>query len=621
MPECPSLDYGGPIDRPFEAFPESAVHTSIVDRFEAIAQRFPDRLAIQGQLNSVTYRELGALVARIGAATALVTSSRAGPIGIFLGRDARYPAAMLGVLSAGGAYAALDADHPVERNRAIAEQAGIRAIVSAGVAAAQAANLLSSPIPIIDIDALVDSPTPRSASRPAATDLGYIYFTSGSEGIPKGVPHSHRNMLQMILQYTNALHLSPEDRLTLVYPPSNAAASRDIFAALLNGASLHFLSPADLQPEGLVREIQARRITIYHSTPGLLRRLAEALGANGRLDSVRIASLGGDRVEWRDIDICRRVFSRDVHLYMALTSTKSHLRCHWFVDSTLRHTTPHPPVGRPLPNRTLSIVDDAGKPVADGEAGEILIKSRFIAGGYWNAPDLTAAAFTRDRSDASMVTFKTGDLVRLRPDGLIEFIGRKDHQIKLHGYRIDIGEVEGALRGCAGVQDAVVVVRRNGAGLPRSLAGYVEPCSGVDGLSRRDLVSMLKKRLPLYMIPATLNIVGQLPRLPTLKIDRIRVAQLDATRVVEMVNPIDDPLVADLVKIFELVLGNVGATAEDNVSSLGGDSLQAVKVALELEKYFGVVVPANVFESMQTIQELARWLAVHKASPKAGRRA
>lgn len=621
MEECPSLDYGGPIDRPFEAFPESAVDASIVDRFEAIAQRFPDRLAIQGQSNSITYRELGVLVARIGAATEAVTSSRTGPIGIFLGRDTRYPAAMLGVLSAGGAYVALDADHPVERNRTIAEQAGIRAIVSAGVAAAQAATLLPSPVPIIDIDALVDSPTPRSAIRPAATDLGYIYFTSGSEGIPKGVPHSHRNMLQMILQYTNALHLGPEDRLTLVYPPGNAAASRDIFAALLNGASLHFLSPADLQPEGLVREIQARGITIYHSTPGLLRRLADALGADERLDSVRIASLGGDRVEWRDIDMCRRMFSRDVHLYMALTSTESHLRCHWFIDNALRHTTPRPPVGRPLPNRTLSIVDDVGKPVADGEVGEILIKSRFIAGGYWNAPDLTAAAFTRDRSDASMVTFKTGDFGRLRPDGLIEFIGRKDHQIKLHGYRIDIGEVEGALRGCPGVQDAVVVVRRNDADLPRSLAGYVEPCSGGDGLSRRDLMSMLKKRLPLYMIPATLNIVDQLPRLPTLKIDRIRVAQLDATRVVEMVNPIDDPLIAELVKIFESVLGNVGATAEDNVSSLGGDSLQAVKVALELEKHFGVVVPANVFESIQTIRELARWLAVHKASPKAGRRA
>jgi amino acid adenylation domain-containing protein len=618
MSEYPSLDYGGPVDRPFEAFPESALHASIVDRFEAIAERFPDRLAIQSRSKSLTYRELAHLVAKISAATASVTCGRMGPIGIFLGRDARYPAAMLGVLTAGSAYAALDADHPVERNRVIAEQAGIRVIVSAGAAAEQAATLLSSSVPIIDIDTLADSPTPPSGIRPAATDLGYIYFTSGSEGIPKGVPHSHRNMLLMILQYTNALHLGPEDRLTLVYPPSNAAASRDIFAALLNGASLHMLSPADLHPEGIVREIQTRGITIYHSTPSLLRRLAEVLGENERLDSVRIASLGGDRVEWRDIDMCRRVFSLDVHMYMALTSTESHLRCHWFIDNALRHTTPRPPVGRPLPDRTLSIVDDAGKLVADGESGEVLIQSRYIAGGYWNAPDLTTAAFACDISDESLVTFRTGDLGHRRPDGLIEFIGRKDHQIKLHGYRIDIGEIEDALKGCAGVQDAVVVVRRNDAGLPRSLAGYVEPSTGGQGLLRRDLVSMLIKRLPRYMIPATLNVVDQLPRLPTLKIDRVRVAQMDATRVVQMVNPIDDPLIAQLVKIFDSVLGNVGATAEDNVSSLGGDSLQAVKVALELERHFDVVVPADVFESIQTIQELARWLAVQKAPPTPG---
>jgi acyl carrier protein len=120
------------------------------------------------------------------------------------------------------------------------------------------------------------------------------------------------------------------------------------------------------------------------------------------------------------------------------------------------------------------------------------------------------------------------------------------------------------------------------------------------------------------MIPATLNLVDQLPRLPTLKIDRIRVAQMDASCVVEMVNPTDDPLIAELVKIFDSVLGNVGATAEDNVSSLGGDSLQAVRVALELEKRFGVVIPANVFESIQTIRELARWLAAQKASRTAG---
>ena len=568
----------------------SALHGLIVDRFKAIAERFPDRLAIRDQTSSLTYRELGAVVDRICAATASAIDGRAGPIGIFLGRDARYPAAMLGVLSAGGAYAALDASHPVERNRMIVEQAGICAIVSAGAAAEQAKSLSLPPIPIIDIDALDDLPRPRSTVRPAATDLAYIYFTSGSEGIPKGVPHSHRNMLHMILQYTNALHLSPEDRLTLVFPPSTAGGARDIFAALLNGASLHFLSPGDLQPDGLVREIQTRGITIYHSAPSLLRRLAEVLGADEWLGSVRISSLGGDRIEWRDIDTSRRIFARDVHLYMALSSTELHIRCHWFIDDALRQTTHRPPVGRPLPDRELLIVDDTGTPVVDGEFGEILIRSRYIASGYWNAPELTMAAFALDPSDESLVTFRTGDLGRRRPDGLIEFAGRKDHQVKLHGYRIDIGEIEEMLRGCAGVQDAVVVARRNDAGLPRSLAGYVEPSAGVQGLVRRDLASMLLKRLPRYMISATLNIVAELPRLPTLKIDRTRIAEIDAARVVEMVNPIDDPLIAELIKIFESVLGNFGATSEDNVSSLGGDLLQAIKVALELEKHFCMAI-------------------------------
>ena len=611
--EYPTLDYGGPVDRPFEAFPELALHGSIVDRFEAIAERFPDRLAIQDQTSSLTYRELGVIVARIAAATASLIDFRTGPIGIFLSRDGRYPAAMLGVLSAGGAYAALDVSHPLERNRMIVAQAGICAIVSAGAFTEQAATLFSSTVPIIDIDSLGDISTPPSSVvRPAAASLGYIYFTSGSEGIPKGVPHSHRNMLHMVLQYTNALHLSPEDRLTLVFPPSTAGGARDIFAALLNGASLHFLLPADLQPDGLVREIRTREITIYHSAPNLLRRLAEVLRVGDRLDSVRISSLGGDRIEWRDIDTCRRVFSRDVHMYMALSSTETHIRCHWFIDDALRQTTYRPPVGRPLPNRELSIVDDTGKLVADGEFGEILIKSRYIASGYWNAPELTLAAFALDPSDELVVTFKTGDLGRRRPDGLIEFAGRKDHQVKLHGYRIDVGEIEEALRGCAGVQDAVVVVRRNDAGLPQSLAGYVEPNAGVHGLARRDLASMLIKRLPRYMIPATLNIVAQLPRLPTLKIDRMRIAEMDTACVVEMISPNDQPLIAELIQIFESVLSNVEATPEDNVSSLGGDSLQAVKVVLELEKHFGIKIPADAFELIQTIRELACWLGVHK---------
>jgi amino acid adenylation domain-containing protein len=467
------LDYGGPVDRPFEAFPESALDATIVDRFEKIAGRFPDRLAIQDLSNSLTYRELAALVAKIGAAVAAATVGCTGPIGILLEQDARYPAAMLGVLAAGGAYAALDPSQPAARNRAIIELAGVSAIISAGALAEQTGAMLSSLVPIIDIDTLVGLPMPRSAIRPVATDLAYILFTSGSAGIPKGVPHSHSDILHYMLQYTNALHLSSEDRLTLFHPLSVSAGTRDVYAALLTGASLHILPPIDLKQSGLVQEIQARGITIYHSVPTLLRRLTERQGTHERLESVRIACLSSDRVEWSDIEACRRTFCRDVLVYMSLASTETHVRCHWFVDDALRQTTLRPPVGRPLPNRELSIVDEGGNSVAVGEEGEILIKSRYIARGYWNSPELTMATFGRDRSDASLVVFRTGDLGRQRADGLIEFIGRKDDLIKLHGNRIEPAEIESALVALQGVSDAAVVVRYSENGTPTSLVAYV----------------------------------------------------------------------------------------------------------------------------------------------------
>jgi acyl carrier protein len=263
----------------------------------------------------------------------------------------------------------------------------------------------------------------------------------------------------------------------------------------------------------------------------------------------------------------------------------------------------------------VTIVDDDGNPVADGEVGEIVVASPYLALGYWHDGVLTTGAFTIDPADPKSRVFKTGDMGRMRPDGLLEFAGRNDQQIKIRGHRIEIVEIEFVLGEFAGVKEAAVVVRRNEAGLPQSLAAYVEASPGGE-LRPRDLRSMLLKRLPRYMIPATINMVDQLPRLPNLKVDRTRLAQMDATRIAQMLVPIDDPLIAELVKIFESILGNVRAMPEDNISSLGGDSLQAIKVALELERRFGIAIPTDVFESTQTIRELARWIAVQKAMPR-----
>jgi acyl-coenzyme A synthetase/AMP-(fatty) acid ligase/acyl carrier protein len=516
------------------------------------------------------------------------------------------------VLASGRGFVPLDAGHPDERNRLIAARSGAAAIVSAGALADRARTLFPHDLPAVDIDTIGDIASVTPIARPAADDLAVILYTSGSTGMPKGAYHNHRNLLHIVMQQTNTLHLDHADRVAL--PLSPAVAIRDIMTTLLNGASLHILPPRQLQPDGLVRAIEERSITICRLGPVLLRRIAEVLRPDQRLGSVRVLGLGLQRIDWSDFDVFRRCCSPDTFLIVALSSSECGNLCHWFVDERLRTAGGRLPVGRILPDASVTIADGDGRPVAHGEIGEFVVASRYIALGYWRDPDLTARAFKVDPADSGIRIFKTGDMGRMRPDGLLEFVGRIDQQIKLRGHRIELGEIELALAECAGVTDAAVVVRGNEAGLPRSLAAYVQLSPGIGELRPRDLRSMLLKRLPRYMIPATINMIDQLPRLPNLKIDRTRLAQMDAARAAQMVVPIDDPLIADLVKIFESVLGDVRATPEDNISSLGGDSLQAVKVAVELEYRFGVAIPVDVFESTQTIRELARWIAIQRAS-------
>ena len=245
------------------------------------------------------------------------------------------------------------------------------------------------------------------------------------------------------MQQTNTLHLNAEDRVALLYSPTVIGAIREIMMTLLNGASLHILPPQELQPAGLVREIRARGITVCRLVPALLRRMAEVLGPDRRLDSVRVAGLGSQRVDWSDFDLFRRHFSPEAFLIVGIGATECGGNfCHWFVDERLRATSPRLPIGRILPDAKVTIADEGGRQVVDGDIGELVVASRYVALGYWGDPDLTARSFTVDPADPKTRIFKTGDMGRMRPDGLLEFIGRSDQQIKLRGHRIEIGEIE-----------------------------------------------------------------------------------------------------------------------------------------------------------------------------------
>ena len=607
MSEYRQIDHRGPVDHPFECFPEAALQAGILVRFDRIARRFSNRLAIRDSLTSLTYAELAAMAGNMAATITHATAGRAGSVAILLNAEAIYPAAMLAVLAAGRAYVPLDSNTPAERNRTIASESAVCAIVSAGNLLVDARALAGPGVSIIDLGKIGSD---QGLSLPAGStpeDLAFIMYTSGSTGTSKGIAFSHHNILQNVFQYTNSIHISHDDRLMLARSFSVHGSVRTIYGALLNGASLHILPPRQLGAAGLAKEIRAHGITIYFSAVTLLRRIAEALAPGERLDSVRVATIGSERVDWGDIDLCRRHFSDRVHVQTGLNSTESSGGvCQWFVDDSVRALSCRLPIGYPLHDRQITIVGEDGKPVDDGEIGEIVVATPHAALGYWH-PDGTIRSFPTDPTDPKRILLVTGDFGIRRADGLIEFVGRKDSLIKLHGQRIDCTEVEAALAGLREVREAAVIVRKDQSGNPRMIVGFVVLQPGNEGLLGRHLQAMLAQTLPSYMVPGRIVVIGQMPLLASMKIDRIMLGDLDAEQVPD-VGYRNDPFLDQIASVFETTLGIAGASVDDNVASLGGDSIQAITVMAEIERRFSVAVPDSLIAENPTISMIAEWL-------------
>ena len=593
-----------------------ALGVSIVQRFEEMAQRHSDRLAVQDLERRLTYGELAGEARRVAAATAAAVRDRPGPVAVLAPLDASFPIAFLGVLAAGRAAVLLDPEHPAERNKRIAEHAGVAAAVTTETLMASAAELFASDTPILDLGQCggqcgglgADASGAAAPPGPGPDDLAYILYTSGSTGAPKGVAHTHANALNDTLGTTRICEVTVEDSTGLLYAAVMGSV-RNALSALLNGAALHIMPAQRLGAEGLVREIRARGLTLLQTVPTLFRRIADAVPPGEPLDSVRIVRLIGDRSDWSDVELFRRAFRADTRFGIAIGSTEcSSTYAGWFVDEALRTECSRPPVGRQMDDVEVAILDDDGEPVADGEVGEVVVSSRYLALGYWREPGLTASAFTTDPADPSVRIFATGDMCRRGPDGLIEFVGRKDQLVKLRGHRLEPAEVEAALRACPGVRDAAVVVRRTPDGRARALAAYVELEPEVKGLLSRHLLAMLSSKLPSFMVPSVIYVEPSLPRLLNYKLDRRSLAALDEQRASDHSTRNADPLLDRVARAFEAVVGCSGATGEDDLLSLGGDSLQAVQVVLEIERRLGVKVPDTVFRDSQDIAQLSAWI-------------
>ncbi|MCP4153664.1 MAG: amino acid adenylation domain-containing protein, partial [bacterium] len=519
---------------------------------------------------------------------------------------------LLGVLKSGMLYVPLDASYPVERLGYILEDSEARVLVTNREnqeMARQLVGMVNNNIAVVDIDGLpagLSEENPNLNIQP--TDPAYILYTSGSTGKPKGVIQNQRNLLHHARVYTNALHLTKDDRLTLFSSYGFDAAKMDIYGALFNGAVLY---PYDIKKQDNLQRLAdwlvTEQITIYHSIPTVYRYFTDLLRqeAKERLAAIRFIVLGGEAVFKKDIDNYKNYFSRDCLFINGLGPTESTVTVQYFLDHETEVGREAVPVGYAVDETEVYLLSEDDKEVGVFGVGEIVFKSDHLAVGYWKNPQQTQKVFVTDPVTGKGRVYRTGDLGRRLPDGTIEYVGRNDFQVKISGYRVELGEIESRLDRCTGIRKSVVVCRQDDNGENFTAAYYTSYESA--SIDESELISELKAALPPYMIPALFIEVDEFPLTATGKVDRKKLSLQDVKHMLpqgETQAPQNDTE-QRLLELWQEVLKQEEFGVTDNFFLLGGNSIKAILLGSKIEKEMQVSTSIAEIFNRPTIRELA----------------
>jgi amino acid adenylation domain-containing protein len=593
---------------PFIEFKQEEIEQAIPDRFEQQVKQYPKRLAIKTKKYEWTYETLNRIADGVAQAIAARRGIGEERIGLLFDHDAPMVAGLVGVLKAGKTYVPLDPSYPRERISYMLEDSQAGAIVTHSTNLSFARELTRDRLPIINID---DRDVATSADplnlQISPSSMAYILYTSGSTGQMKGVMQNHCNVLHHIKSYTNNLHLCGDDRLTLLSSYSFDAAIMDIFGGLLNGATLYPMNIKEDGLDNLPRWLNQEQITIYHSTPTVYRYLLNALNGE-RFPKLRLVVLGGEEVLKRDVDLYKKHFPSECLFVNGLGPTEATVALQYFINKETEITGTAVPVGYPVEDTEVVLLNEAREEVAACGIGEITIRSAHVALGYWQKPELTRAVFQPDPADSKRRIYYTGDYGRLRADGSIEFVGRKDLQVKIRGHRIDVGEVETTMIERADIKEVVVVASADVYGDQRLVAYAVprqEPSPTIS-----ELRDFLKAKLPEYMVPTAVVWLESLPLTPNGKLDRRALPVPEGVRP-ELATAYVAPqsrIERTIASLWQEVLLVEQVGLHDNFFDLGGHSLLLIRVHSKLREVLRKEISMIDMFRYPTVSALARYL-------------
>jgi amino acid adenylation domain-containing protein len=589
---------------------QNEIGPSIIDRFEMQVAKYPERIAVKTKRIRLTYTELNEAANRMARAIVGKRGQEQEPIALLLENGAPIMTAIFGVLKAGKLYMPLDPSYPQARIRATLEDSQARLIITSSRHHTQARESAGNGVQVINIDDLEESVSSENLQLPLSADtLACILYTSGSTGEPKGVVHSHRNIMHKTMEYTSALHFSMEDKIALLSPCTFSLSVGFIFGALLNGACLY---PVDVRGEGLVHLadwFRQEEITVYNSVPTVFRNFADTLPQQENLPKLRLIHLGGEPVTAKDVELYKKHFSPHCVLLHHVGSNETGTIAQCFIDKKTPVHGNTAPAGQPAQDSKVLVLDDDGNPLGFNRVGEIAVQSRYLAVGYWRKPELTRAAFLPDPAGSDERIYRTGDLGLLRPDGSLEHYGRKDFQVKIRGQRVEVIEIDMALANHGAVKEAVTVAREDAQG-DKYLVAYVVPASEPAATSK-ELRLFLQQRLPDYMVPSSIVFLDALPLTPNGKLDRQALPAPTPESVEDAPGHVlpKDTVERRLADIWEKLLGVHQVAIHHNFFDIGGHSLLLIKLHGELEAAFGVDIPMIQLFRSPTISAQAEYLS------------